>query len=91
MLNERDILLLFRNGFQFFFVCFFTTEVAWPWAILDRTSGSESLSETIAPKYLKLVTVSSFCPFTLIFFRRPFGMKNLKFQFSMQTNVLSYF
>ena len=38
---------------------------------------------------LRLVTVLSFCHFTLIFFWRPFGMKTLKFQFSMQTNVLS--
>ena len=35
-------------------------------AILQRTSGLEQSSEKIAPRYLKLVTVPSFCPFTLI-------------------------
>ena len=32
-------------------------------AILERISGLESSSETIAHRYLKLVTVLSFCPF----------------------------
>ena len=36
-------------------------------AILERTSGFEPLCETTAPRYLKLVTVPSFCFFTLIF------------------------
>ena len=35
-------------------------------AMLERTSGFEPLCETTAPKYLKHVTVPSFCPFTLI-------------------------
>ena len=30
-------------------------------AILERTSGFETSSETIAPRYLKLFTVLSFC------------------------------
>ena len=35
-------------------------------AIIERTSGLEPSSETTAPRYLKLVTVANFCPFTLI-------------------------
>ena len=35
-------------------------------AILERTSGLEPSSETTAPRYLKLVTVPNFCPFTFI-------------------------
>ena len=35
-------------------------------AILERISSSEPSSETTAPKYLKLVTVPSFCQFTFI-------------------------
>ena len=35
-------------------------------AILESISGLEPLSVTTEPRYLKLVTVSSFCPFTLI-------------------------
>ena len=36
------------------------------YAILERTSGLEPSSETTAPRYLKLVTVPNFCPFTFI-------------------------
>ena len=35
-------------------------------AILERTSGFEPSSETIAARYLKIVTVPSFCLLTLI-------------------------
>ena len=35
-------------------------------AILENISGLEPSSVTTEPRYLKLVTVSSFCPFTLI-------------------------
>ena len=37
-------------------------------AILERTSGLEPLCEITASRFLKLVTVPSFCPFTLISF-----------------------
>ena len=36
-------------------------------AIIRRISGLEQSSETSAPNYLKLVTIHSFCPFTLIY------------------------
>ena len=36
-------------------------------AILERTSGLEPSSETTAPRYLKLVSVPNFCPFTFIY------------------------
>ena len=32
-------------------------------SIIERTSGLEPSSETTVPRYLKLVTVFSFCPF----------------------------
>ena len=35
-------------------------------AILESISGLEPLSDTTEPRYSKLMTVSSFCPFTLI-------------------------
>ena len=35
-------------------------------AILERTSGLEPSSEATAPRYLKLVTMPNFCPFTCI-------------------------
>ena len=34
--------------------------------ILESTSGFQSSSETIAPRYLKLVTIPSFCPLIMI-------------------------
>ena len=35
-------------------------------AILERISGLEPSSESTAPRYLRIVTVPSFCPFTFI-------------------------
>ena len=35
-------------------------------AILERSSGFEPSYEKIAPRYLKLVMVPNFCPFTMI-------------------------
>ena len=35
-------------------------------AILERATGLEPSSEATAPRYLKLVTVPNFCPFTFI-------------------------
>ena len=35
-------------------------------AVLENIPSLESLSVITEPRYLKLVTVSSFCPFTLI-------------------------
>ena len=40
-------------------------------AILDSVSGLEPSSIIIEPRYLKLVTVSSFCPFALIYVLMP--------------------
>ena len=46
--------------------CFVRAAVAC--GILERTSGLEPLCETTASRFLKLGTVPSFCPFTLISF-----------------------
>ena len=59
ILDMREVLLSFQIGFNVVnatFVC----------AILESISGLEPLSDTTKPRYFKLVTVSSFCPFTLI-------------------------
>ena len=45
---------------------FFESRAAVACAILERISGVESSSETSAPRYLKLITASNFCPFTFI-------------------------
>ena len=57
--DPRDMLLSLQMGFSF-------VRAAVACAILERTSGLEPSSETTAPRYLKLVTVPNFCPFTFI-------------------------
>ena len=58
MFELREIFLSFQTGFSL-------VNAADVCAILESISGLETSSVTIEPKYLKLVTVSSFCPFTL--------------------------
>ena len=57
--ESRDMLLSLQMGFSF-------VRAAVACAILERTSGLEPSSETTAPRYLKLVSVPNFCPFTFI-------------------------
>ena len=60
ILELRDILLSVQIGFSL-------VDAAAVCAILESISGLEPSSVITEPRYLKLVTVSSFCPFTLIF------------------------
>ena len=55
----REILLSIQTGFSL-------VNAAVVCAVLESISGLEPSSGITAPRYLKLVTVSSFCPFTLI-------------------------
>ena len=59
ILELRKMLLSFKIGFNL-------VNAAVVCAILVSISGLEPSSDTSEPRYLKLVTVSSFCPFTLI-------------------------
>ena len=59
ILELRDILLSFQTGFDF-------VNAAIACGILKSISGLEPSSVINEPRYLKLVTVSTFCPFTLI-------------------------
>ncbi len=59
ILELREILLSFQTGFSL-------VNAAVVCAILESISGLEPSSVLTEPRYLKLVTVSSFCPFTLI-------------------------
>ena len=63
--GPRD--MLSRMGFSF-------VRAAVACAILERTSGLEPSSETTAPRYLKLVTVSKFCPVTFISLWMPLAL-----------------
>ena len=55
----REMFLSFKTGFNL-------VSAAVICAILESISGLEPSSDTTEPSYLKLVTVSSFCPFILI-------------------------
>ena len=59
ILELREILLSFQTGFNL-------VNAVVVFAILESISGFEPSSYTTEPRYLKLVAVSSFCPFTLI-------------------------
>ena len=59
ILQLRKILLSFQTDFNL-------VNAAVVCAILESTPGLELCSVITEPRYLKLVTVSSFCPFALI-------------------------
>ena len=59
VLELREMLLTFETDFNL-------VNAAVVCAILKSISGLEPSSDTTEPRYLKLVTVSSFCPFTLV-------------------------
>ena len=59
ILELREILLSFQTGFNL-------VNAAVACAVLECISGLEPSSVITEPRYLKVVTVSSFCPFTLI-------------------------
>ena len=59
VLELREILLSIQTGFSL-------VNAAVVCATLESISGLELSSAVTEPRYLKLVTVSSFCPFTLI-------------------------
>ena len=59
ILELREILLSIQTGFS-------VVNAAVACAMLESISGLEPSSVITEPRYLKLVTVSSFCPFILI-------------------------
>ena len=59
ILELREILLSFQTSFKL-------VNAAVVCAILESISGLEPSSVITEPKYLKVMTFSSFCPFTLI-------------------------
>ena len=59
ILERREILLSIQTDFSL-------VNAAVAFAILESISGLEPSSVITEPMYWKLVTVSSFCPFTLV-------------------------
>ena len=57
-------------------------------AILESISGLEPSSDTTEARFLKLATVSSFCPFTLISLLMPLGLFFINLVFSLLSTDL---
>ena len=75
ILELREILLSFQTGFNL-------VNAAFVCAILESISGLELSSIITEPRYLKLVTVSRFCPFTLMSVMMPLVLFVNRFVFS---------
>ena len=75
ILELKEILLSFKTGFNL-------VNTAVVFAILESISGLEPSSVTTEPRYLKLVTVSSFCPFILISVLMPLVLVVISLVFS---------
>ena len=72
IIELREILLSFQTGFSL-------VNAAVVCAFLESSSGLEPSSVITEPRYLKLVTVSIFCPFTLIFMLMPLVLLVLRY------------
>ena len=81
ILELREILLSIQIGFSL-------VNAAVVYAILESISGLEPPSVTTQPRYLKLVTVSSFCPFILISVLMPLVVFVISLVFSALISML---
>ena len=79
--DPRDILLSLQMGFSF-------VRAVVACAILERTSALEPSSETTAPRYLKLVTVSNLFHFTFISLWMPLALFVISLVFSALISTL---
>ena len=75
ILELRGILLSFQTGFNFI-------DAAVDCAILESNSGLEPSPVITEPGYLKPVTVSSFCQFTLVSVLMPLVLLVISLVFS---------
>ena len=75
ILELREILLSIQTGFSL-------VNAAVACAILESISCLEPSSVITEPRYLKLVTVSSFYPFTLVFVLMPLVLFVISLVFS---------
>ena len=80
ILELREILLSFQTGFNL-------VNAAAVCDILESILGLEPSSVITQPRYLKLVTVSSFCPFTLTSVLMPLVVFVISLVFSALTSM----
>ena len=81
--DPRHMLLSLHTGFSF-------VRAAVACTILDRTSGFVPSSETVALRYLKFVTVASFCLLSFIFLWMPLALFVISLVFSTLTCILVF-
>ena len=74
-LELREILLSFQTGFNL-------VNAAVTCVVLESISGFEPSSVITEPRFLKLVTVSNVCPFTLISVLMPLVLFVISWVFS---------
>ena len=79
--DPRDTLLSLQRGFSF-------VRAVVACAILEKISGLEPSSETTAPRYLKLVTVPSFCSFTFVSLWLPLALFIISLVLSALISIL---
>ena len=79
--DPKDMLLSLQMGFSL-------VRAAVACSSLERISGLEPSSETTAPRYLKLVTLPSFCPFTFISLWMPLALFVISLVFSALISIL---
>ena len=79
--DPRDTLLSLQPGFRF-------VSAAVACAVLERISGLELSSQTTAPRYLKLITVPDFRPFTFISLWMPLALFVISLVFSALISIL---
>ena len=80
ILKLREMLLSFQTGFSLVNAAVFC-------AILESISGLEPSSVITQPRYLKLVTVSSFCLFILISMLVPLVLFVISLVFFLGTDI----
>ena len=76
----REILLSIQTGF-------ILVIAAVVCAILESISGLEPSSVITEPRYLKIVTVSSFCPFAVIYELMPLVLFYINLVFSVMISM----
>ena len=79
--ERKEILLSFQTGF-------ILVNAAVVCAMLENISGLELSSVITEPRYLKLVTVLSFCPFILISVLMPLVLLVISLVFSALISVV---
>ena len=88
MTSERNSLILFfRVMLLFFHIGFSLAIAAEVCVILERISDFDPSSDSIAPRYLKLATVSSSFPLTSICSCMPFELVVMSFVFSALNSI----